>query len=68
VARSEGRIQPLCAVYAPAALDVLAAAPDDEPLIRTVERLRPAVVDVEPEVLHNVNAPADLERAAALLG
>ena len=68
VARADGRVQPLCAAYAPAALDVLEAGAPDEPLTRTVERFDPVLVDVAGDVLLNVNTPDDLARAAALLG
>ena len=64
VARGGGQFQPLCGAYGPAALAMLEAAPEGEPLIRTVERLTPVVVDVEEDVLLNVNTPADLARAA----
>ena len=67
VTRADGRIQPLCAAYGRAALAVLGAAPADEPLTRTVERLRPAVVDTDATTLLNVNGPDDLARAAELL-
>jgi molybdopterin-guanine dinucleotide biosynthesis protein A len=64
VARAAGgRLQPLCGLYPPEARGVLEAAAADEPLTRTVERLRPAIVDVPPEWLRNVNRPEDLERA-----
>ena len=68
VARADGRLQPLCGCYADAALDALEAAPADEPLTRTVERLGPVVVDTSTTTLLNVNSPDDLARAAALLG
>ena len=63
VARAGGRLQPLCARYAPDALDALEAAPPDEPLTRTVERLRPHLVDVPERSLVNVNTPEDLAAA-----
>ena len=68
VARAEHRIQPLCGAYSARALAVLEAAGPSEPLIRTIERLAPRIVDVDPRALCNVNTPADLARAAALLG
>ena len=67
VARAGGKIQPLCGAYTAAALGILEAAPPDEPLVRTVERLAPAVVEADPSLLHNVNTPGDLERASLLL-
>jgi molybdopterin-guanine dinucleotide biosynthesis protein A len=68
VARAGGRAQPLCAAYAPVALGVLAAAPADEPLTRTVDRLKPAWVDSDEAWLCNVNDADDLARASVLLG
>jgi molybdenum cofactor guanylyltransferase len=59
----EGKLEPLLAAYAPEALEVLAEAPADEPLRRTVESLTPVLVDVSPEVVFNVNTPADLGEA-----
>jgi molybdopterin-guanine dinucleotide biosynthesis protein A len=59
----EGRLEPLLAAYAPEALEVLAEAPADEPLRRTVESLMPVLVDVPPEVVFNVNTPEDLAQA-----
>lgn len=67
VARADGPIQPLCAAYDPAVLGALEAAPRDEPLIRSVGRLDPVIVDTGPRFLHNVNTPGDLEEASALL-
>ena len=63
VARGDGRLQPLCALYAPAALAVLEAAPPDEALTATVRRLEPAIVDVPASSLTNVNTPGDLLNA-----
>lgn len=68
VARAEGRLQPLCARYDPSALAPLAAAPEREPLTRSVEALGPAVVDVPADALTNVNTPEDLARAARAVG
>jgi molybdopterin-guanine dinucleotide biosynthesis protein A len=59
----EGRLEPLLAAYAPDALEVLREATPGEPLRRTVESLMPVLVDVEPDVVFNVNSPADLEEA-----
>jgi len=68
VARAGGRMQPLCARYEVAALEVLGGfAPEDRTTV-LVERLAPAIVDVEDEdELLNVNAPEDLWHASALL-
>jgi molybdenum cofactor guanylyltransferase len=63
VAVCEGRLEPLLAAYAPAALQLLAAAPAGEPLRRSVESLTPALVEVAPAVVFNVNTPADLAEA-----
>jgi molybdopterin-guanine dinucleotide biosynthesis protein A len=64
IARAEGRLQPLCALYAPQALAILEAAPPDEALTATVARLHPVVVDVPAWSLVNVNTPQDLADAA----
>ena len=64
---AEGRLQPLLAAYAPEALEVLRTAPPDEPLRRTVESLMPVLVDVSPDVVFNVNTPADLANAETRL-
>lgn len=58
-----GRLEPLLGAYAPEALETLRSAPPDEPLRRTVETLMPVLVDVEPELVFNVNTPADLAEA-----
>ena len=60
VARAGGRLQPLLARYAPAALAVFDAMDPDEPATRIVERLDPLVIDVDESVGFNVNAPEDL--------
>jgi molybdopterin-guanine dinucleotide biosynthesis protein A len=60
VARAGGRLQPLLARYAPAALAVLEAMDPDEPATRIVERMDPVVVEVDESVAFNVNAPEDL--------
>lgn len=66
VARADGRLQPLCALYAPAALARLRHF-EPEALTRLVEGLTPRVVDVaDATPLFNVNAPEDLLRAGAL--
>lgn len=62
VTRADGRLQPLCALYDVTALRALEAAPENEPLTRTVERLHPTVLDVPAAWLRNVNRPADLRR------
>jgi len=60
---SEDRLEPLLAGYGTAALEQLAQAPDDAPLRRTVESLMPVRLEVAPEVVFNVNTPADLAEA-----
>ena len=68
VATAGGRPQPLCAVYAPAALGVLATAAAGERLTVTVDRLHPVLVEpADPVELANVNTPEDLARVAALV-
>ena len=62
VARAAGRLQPLLARYAPAALPVFEAMDPDEPATRVVERLDPVLVDVAERAVLNVNAPEDLLR------
>ena len=64
VARGGGRLQPLCARYAPSALAVLEAAPAGEALTATVRRLDPVEVDVPGSSLTNVNTPGDLLNAS----
>jgi molybdopterin-guanine dinucleotide biosynthesis protein A len=59
----EGRLEPLLAAYAPEALEVLAEAPPDEPLRRTVESLMPVLVDISPDAVFNVNTPEELAEA-----
>ena len=61
-----GRLQPLCARYAPEALATLESAPAGEPLTRTVERLQSQLVDLPARSLHNVNTPDDLVEAERL--
>ena len=69
VPRAQGRLQPLCALYAPAALPALARAlGSDVALTALVESLKPLVVERERLAAYlNVNTAEDLERAAAAL-
>jgi molybdopterin-guanine dinucleotide biosynthesis protein A len=67
VAVSAGRVQPLLALYTPAALPVLTAAAPNEPLTRTVERLEPIRVPVPPERARSIDTPVDLAAAEAEL-
>jgi molybdenum cofactor guanylyltransferase len=68
VATADGVLQPTFGLYAPAALDVLRAAPPDAPLTRTVEALDPARVALPAALVRSVNTPEDLAEAAQLLG
>jgi molybdopterin-guanine dinucleotide biosynthesis protein A len=68
VAVTAGVVQPLFAVYAPAALDSLRAAPPDARLTTTVEGLRPGRVAMPPAIVRSVNTPDDLATAQAELG
>ena len=63
VAACAGQIEPLLAAYPPNALGALRAAPANAPLRRTVESLAPALVEVDPAVVFNVNTPDDLAEA-----
>jgi molybdopterin-guanine dinucleotide biosynthesis protein A len=67
VATAEGILQPTFGLYAPAALDVLRAAPADAPLPATVEALDPVRVALPAALVRSVNTPEDLAEAEALL-
>ena len=67
VASAAGVLQPTFGLYAPAALDVLRAAPPDAPLTRTVEALDPARVALPPSLVRSINTPDQLADAEALL-
>jgi molybdopterin-guanine dinucleotide biosynthesis protein A len=69
VPRSEGRLHPLCAAYAPSALAPLEAADPDEPLTLTLERLGAVVLGADAAAgrMLNVNTRADLGVAEILL-
>ena len=67
VAVAAGVLQPLLAVYAPAALDRLKAAPPDGRLTDMVEALAPGRVAVPPAIVRSVNTPEDLAAAEAEL-
>jgi molybdopterin-guanine dinucleotide biosynthesis protein A len=67
---SEGAIEPLLALYLPAAMTLLgrAASDSDAALREQVSAIGPRLIEVgQPEAFFNVNAPEDLLRAAALL-
>ena len=63
VAVAEGRMQPVLAVYAPAAIEALRAAPPDAALTATVEALDPVRVALPPHVVQSVNTPEELAEA-----
>jgi molybdopterin-guanine dinucleotide biosynthesis protein A len=68
VASHERAVQPLLGRYSARALDSLQTADPEAPLREVVGALGPRLVEVaDPLELFNVNTPADLERAAALL-
>lgn len=67
VATAGGVLQPTFGLYAPAALEVLRAAPADAPLTRTVEALDPVRVALPPALVRSVNTAEDLAEAEALL-
>jgi molybdopterin-guanine dinucleotide biosynthesis protein A len=66
VPRAGGRLQPLLALYRPAALAALRGAPAGAPLTATVEAMAPAILDwPDAEPFFNVNDVEDLRRAEA---
>jgi molybdenum cofactor guanylyltransferase len=67
VAVAEGVLQPTFAIYAPAALDTLHAAPADTPLTKTVEELDPTRVAMPARLVISVNTPEQLAAAEELL-
>lgn len=68
VARREGALEPLLGLYAPAALEALAAFDATAPARALVGALDPVPFDVpDGELLLNVNAPEDVLHAAAAL-
>ena len=67
VATAEGVLQPVLGLYAPAALDLLRAAPPDAPLTRTVEALDPVRVALPAALVRSVNTPEELAEAEAQL-
>ena len=62
LARAGRRLQPVLAVYAPAAADTLAQA-GDQPLTRLAEALAPVTVELEPALVRSVNTPEELSAA-----
>ncbi len=68
VATTPGRgLQPLCARYEPAALDVLAGFDAEGRTVQQVQALRPALLEVDAALLRNVNSAEDLAAAEAVL-
>lgn len=65
---ADGVLQPVFAAYSPAALAAFRSAPPDAALTRTVDAMRPALVEVEPKVVRSVDSAEDLARAEAELG
>lgn len=64
VARAEGAVEPLCAIWHPSAAPALAGA-FESPMRALVGALHASVVEVlDPGALLNVNTPEDLARAA----
>jgi molybdopterin-guanine dinucleotide biosynthesis protein A len=68
VARAEGRLQPLCARYEPAALALLEGFDGSGRVVTQIEALRPAVLEVEAALLRNVNTPQDAAAVTQSLG
>ena len=67
VAAADGVLQPTFGIYAPAALDVLRAAPADAPLTQTVEGLDPTRVALPARLVLSVNTPEQLAEAEQLI-
>lgn len=67
VAVAGGVLQPVFGVYAPAALDTLAAAPPGAALTEPVEALRPVRVALPPPLVRSVDTPEELAAAEAEL-
>jgi molybdopterin-guanine dinucleotide biosynthesis protein A len=63
VAVSEGVLQPVFGLYAPAALETLRAAPENAALTATVESLDPVRVALPPALVRSVNTPEELAAA-----
>lgn len=67
VPRHAGRLEPLLALYGPAALPALQEE-TDRPLRELVNDLQPRLLDIgDPQAFFNVNRPEDLLEAAARL-
>ncbi len=68
LAATDRGLEPLLALYRPAALPGLQAAPPGEALGPTVAELDPVLVPVAEGLTRSVNTPADLAMAQAELG
>ncbi|MCU0313546.1 MAG: molybdenum cofactor guanylyltransferase [Solirubrobacteraceae bacterium] len=68
VARAEGRLQPLCARYEPAARALLEGFDGSGRVVTQIEALGPAVLEVEAALLRNVNTPQDAAAVTQSLG
>ncbi|HEX2231957.1 MAG TPA: NTP transferase domain-containing protein [Thermoleophilaceae bacterium] len=68
VAAAGGVLQPVFALYEPAAVETLGRAPEDAPLTRTVEALDPVRVALPAALVRSVNTPDELARAERELG
>ena len=67
VAAAGGVLQPVFALYAPAALDHLRGSEPEAALTATVEALDPVRIALPPALVRSVNTPDDLEQAARLI-
>ncbi len=68
VAVADGILQPVLGAYGERALGAFRAAPPDAALTRTVDAMRPALVEVDPRVVRSVDTEDELAAAAAELG
>jgi molybdopterin-guanine dinucleotide biosynthesis protein A len=67
IASRRGEIQPLLGCYRPSSLELLEPALD-RPLRELIAAIKPRLLEVDdPDLLFNVNEPADLPRAGAAL-
>jgi molybdopterin-guanine dinucleotide biosynthesis protein A len=67
VAVADGVMQPVLAVYTPASLGALTAAPPGVPLTRTVEALNPARIGTPAAACRGIDTPEELAEAEAQL-
>lgn len=67
VVQADGRLQPLCARYEPQALELLRGFDSAGRTVEQVQALSPALLDVDPALLRNVNDAAQLAEVEALL-